>query len=179
MLKREKRPEGGSGGGRWMVVVASEPPRLCNPGEWSDNAATGFTVLYHPFCLSPHSSLSLPRPAIPRHPPPSHLQLSGTPLLHPRPPLSRVRTPLHSRRTRTLRQTPPPPFGAINFAARKGTRASIEHQRALDAFIFPDTGIFIRPSIVSALLETMRTRYRQNWTSDADPFPDVLPPASC
>lgn len=35
------------------VVVASEPPRLCKPGEWSDNAATRFTVLYHPFCLSP------------------------------------------------------------------------------------------------------------------------------
>lgn len=42
------------GGGGWRrrvvvvtvtVVVASEPPRLCGPGEWSDNAATRFTVL--------------------------------------------------------------------------------------------------------------------------------------
>lgn len=41
------------------VVVASEPPRLCEPGEWSDNAATRFTVLYHPFCLSPLYSRSL------------------------------------------------------------------------------------------------------------------------
>lgn len=51
-----------------VEVVASEPPRLCNPGEWSDNAATGFTVLYHPFCLSPLSSLSLARAAVPFHP---------------------------------------------------------------------------------------------------------------
>lgn len=49
------------------VVVASEPPRLCKPGEWSDNAATRFTVLYHPFCLSPLYSWSLARVLAPFH----------------------------------------------------------------------------------------------------------------
>lgn len=49
------------------VVVASEPPRLCKPGEWSDNAATRFTVLYHPFCLSPLYPRSLARALAPFH----------------------------------------------------------------------------------------------------------------
>lgn len=50
-----------------IVVVASEPPRLCKPGEWSDNAATRFTVLYHPFVFSPLYSRSLARALAPFH----------------------------------------------------------------------------------------------------------------
>lgn len=96
-----------------VEVVASEPPQLCNPGEWSDNAATGFTVLYHPFCLSPLPSLSLARAAVPFHPIYNFptvraFRFSATHALLPLSP--GLRTPPHSRRTRTLsHQTPPPP----------------------------------------------------------------------
>lgn len=70
-----------------VEVVASEPPRLCNPGEWSDNAATGFTVLYHPFCLSPLPSLSLARAAVPFHP------ICNFPAFRPSAPFSFLRHP--------------------------------------------------------------------------------------
>lgn len=69
------------------VVVASEPPRLCKPGEWSDNAATRFTVLslflYHPFVF-PLFTLGLSH-ALSR-PLSYHLQLSGLPRVLPPPP---------------------------------------------------------------------------------------------
>lgn len=111
------------------VVVASEPPRLCKPGEWSDNAATRFTVLYHPFCLTPLCSRSLARALVPfhticnfptSHVPPSlvlsrdnddgaarRLFLSSDP--HREPLYLVVCTrpraaPLHSQRVRTLRR---------------------------------------------------------------------------
>lgn len=114
-----------------VEVVASEPPRLCNPGEWSDNAATGFTVLYHPFCLSPLPSLSLARAAVPFHPicnfPAFRAFLVSPPPTHSLYPLVFIRRHT-SRRTRTLRQTPPLLLKRLTLSRGKTDGDGIEHR---------------------------------------------------